>query len=426
MSVSGGTRRTLALVAVVVALGCAGPSGGSDVGTGDVSGSVDVASSLETDAGPRCEAPPTHAYSTGADRTFRRGPYLQSVMGDAAVIVWMDAVDGGEGCVDYTVEGAEPQTVCVSPDTKGQYEVTLGDLPADVPVTYEARVGERVAGPFTFPSAPAPEQALRLLVFADVHANSEVLGAISQAALQEPVHMAVGVGDLVDVAEDEQWDAFFEGLRPLGHRVGFWPVQGNHERRHASYFHNFVVPEAPPPVSPEFVYAARVGQAWFASLHIDDWIGYAATEGSVDLPGVAYVRAALESDVARSARWRLLFLHQPPWSFGWDSCEGYEGELVLRDYLVPFAAEYGVDAMFFGHMHGYERGTVDGVALVTTGGAGGALDHACPHEGTWPEPWVAVYEHHYTIVEAGCDALTVTARDLAGTVIDQFSVESAR
>jgi len=385
---------------------------------------VDAMESPETLSPPSCKPAPVLVHESDPDTTFRRGPYLQSVMDDSAVVVWMDAADGGDGCVDYAVDGGESQTVCAQPDGRGQYAITMDGLRPDATVTYSARVGELVAGPFTFHGAPANEHAVKLLVFADAHANSEVLGSISHAALVEGVHMAVGVGDLVDQPEEDQWDGFFEGLRALGHRVCFWPVIGNHERRHSSYFHHFVVPEAGPPVPPEYFYTARVGQVWFASMHIDDWTAYAVSQGTIESPGVAYLREAIQSDEAQSARWRLLFIHQPPWSFGWDSCDGYEGESTLREYLLPFAAEYGVAAMFFGHMHGYERGLVDGVTLVTTGGAGGALDHPCTHEGTWPEPWIAIYEHHYTIVDADCDSLTVTARDLTGETLDQFFISA--
>lgn len=343
-------------------------------------------------------------------------------MGDSAVVVWMGEVGGGEGCVDYEIDGGEPQQLCGDPDEEGQYEIRIEGLPADVPVTYTISVGERSAGPFTFYSALSDDSAVKILVTADTHANTSVITPIMQAGLAEGVHMAVVVGDLVSQPEEDQWDAFFDGLRAFGHEICLWPVQGNHEAKHRSFFHHFVMPEgAVAPREPEDFYAARVGQVWFAGMELFDWTLHAFSLGG-DTDEVVYLREQLQSEAARTARWRVLFLHQPPWAMGWGHCDGYDGEGTLREYLLPFAVEHDIDIMFFGHMHGYERGTVDGVKLVTTGGGGGSLDHECPHD-DWPEPWLGVYEHHFTIVEAGCDELTVTARTLDGEIIDQFVIE---
>ncbi len=371
---------------------------------------------------PSCNAATSLTYETGLVEVFRRGPYLQSVMGNGAVVVWMQDEASGEGCVDYAIGEEAPQTLCASPDERGQYEVRLSGLPAGAAVTYTARSGEREAGPFTFHAAPSADEAVKLLTFADAHANRAAVEVVAQAGLAAGVHMAIGVGDLVSQPVEDQWDAFFGGLRALGHRVGFWPVQGNHEAKHESYFHNFVVPgAAQPPYPEESYYAARVGQVWFASLELEDWLFHAFFMGG-ETPQTRWLSEALESAEARSARWRLLFIHQAPWAMGWGHCDGYNGEPALRAYLVPFAAAHGVAAIFSGHMHGWERGEVEGVTLITTGGAGGGLDHECEQEGDWPEPWVGIYEYHYTIVEADCEAMTITAHDFDGELLDQVVV----
>ena len=66
-------------------------------------------------------------------------------------------------------------------------------------------------------------------------------------------------------------------------------------------------------------------------------------------------------------------MHQHPYAQGWGSCDHYQGERTLREYLVPLAAENRVDVIFSGHVHGWERGVDRGVTLVTTGGGGGSL-----------------------------------------------------
>ena len=410
------------------------PSGDDDAGDvpGETAGETDAAGDgagddAGDDAAPvevPCEGilqPLVH--EAGADDTFRRGPYIQSVMGEQAVVVWRDEAGGvEEGCVEYEQASGEPQMACATPDEAGQYEVALTGLARGARVTYRVSVAERRAGPFDFWAAPADDTPVRLLVFADSHANAETLGRVVAAALDDGVHLAVGVGDLVSQPEESQWDSFFEGLRPLGHRVPFWPVLGNHENKHPSYFHAFVVPGAAPAPRTEMYYGVRQGNVWIGVLQLDDLAvaGFLSAVGAeVTVPESVWLTEALRSEEARTARWRLLFLHETPYAQGWGACDHYQGEVTLRDYLIPLAAEHGVSAIFSGHMHGYERGEQDGVTLVSTGGAGGGLDSWCEPEDALPQPWFSDYVHHRTIVDAGCDELTIEARDLDDRLVDR-------
>ena len=369
------------------------------------------------------------AHETTADETFPRGPYLQSVTESSAVVVWRAPDATEEGCVTWQADDddATAGAACGTQDASGQVEVLLEGLPPGAAVTYAATHGEATAGPFTFHTAPAAPTPTRLLVYADAHASDGTLRTIATAALEAGVDGAVGVGDHVSQPEEDQWQRYFEGLRALGHRVPIWPVIGNHENKHPSYFNAFVVPgAAPPPRQAESWYSVRWGNVWMGSLELDD-IAVAAIGASagIETPESAWLKAVLASDEAQTARWRLLFIHQPPYAEGWGTCDHYQGEGTLRAYLVPLAAEHRVAAIFSGHVHGWERGEDLGVALVTTGGAGGGLDIECPAFEGLPDPWYTTYEHHFTLVDAECDRLIVEARGLDGTTLDRFEIPYA-
>jgi len=180
---------------------------------------------------------------------------------------------------------------------------------------------------------------------------------------------------------------------------------------------------APAPREPESWYEVRWGAVWLGVLELDDLAVAALSEPyGVETPESAWLKAALASEAAQTARWRLLFVHQPPYAQGWGSCDHYQGEATLRSFLVPLAAANGVAAIFSGHMHGWERGFDRGVALVTTGGAGGGLDIECPPAEFLPQPWTAIYEHHYTLVSADCDRLRVESFTLDGAPLDAFDL----
>jgi predicted phosphodiesterase len=355
-----------------------------------------------------------------SDTTFTRGPYLQSVMANTAVVVWRDAPGGSEGCVHWSLPGEAEQTTCAAADERGQYEVRLDGLPHDTLVGYRASVGDRQTGELTFRSAPVDTRPIRLAVFADAHRNEETLDIIAAQSLLDGVDGVVSVGDQISQPEEDQFDQYFAGLRPLLHRVPLWPVIGNHEALGDAYFQSIVVPGAGVEW-PELYYGVRFGNVWIGALDLLD-IQLSAAFGK-DIAEIAWLKSALESREARSARWRLLFIHEPPYSIGWGECDGYHGEQTLRNLLVPLAAEYNVAAIFSGHMHGYEHGKVEGVELFVSGGAGGGLDMSCETPEAFPSPWTAEYVHHSLVVDAGCDSLTVQARRLDGTTIETTTIQ---
>ena len=54
---------------------------------------------------------------------------------------------------------------------------------------------------------------------------------------------------------------------------------------------------------------------------------------------------------------------------------------VVRSDLVPLFEKYDVQMVFSGHDHDYERGTVNGIKYVVTGGGGERLRASLPLPG---------------------------------------------
>jgi predicted phosphodiesterase len=341
-------------------------------------------------------------------------------MGDEATVVVRDAPGGPDACLVYELPGAAEQSVCAAADANGQHELRLTGLPRDTLVTYRVTQGARATAALTFRTAPADSRPVRLVVIADAHANALTLGQIASEALEQGVDGLVTVGDNVSAPEEEQFDQLLAGLRPLLHRVPLWPTIGNHEANGQPYFDAVVVPGAGEAPNPELYYGVRFGDVWIGSLNLLD-IELTAAFGT-DLPEMKWLRTALASPEAQGARWRLLFIHQPPYNLGWGSCDGYHGETTLRDVLLPLAAAQGVAAIFSGHVHGYEHGVVDGVHLFVNGGAGGGLDQPCDAPAGFPAPWTTAYAFHRLLVTAGCDTLSVEARGLDGTLIETTTI----
>jgi predicted phosphodiesterase len=86
------------------------------------------------------------------------------------------------------------------------------------------------------------------------------------------------------------------------------------------------------------------------------------------LPG-GWFEKTLESRTVQHARFRFVFIHCAPYYERWQTAE----LPVVKDNLPMLVEKYNVDAVFSGHMHGYERGVKGGVQYITMGG-GSYLD----------------------------------------------------
>jgi hypothetical protein len=108
-------------------------------------------------------------------------------------------------------------------------------------------------------------------------------------------------------------------------------------------------------------------------------------------------------------------LHRPLFSTG-----QHGGNPALQRALAPLFQRYGVDVVFQGHDHHYERSEpINGVTYVVTGGGG------APLRGAAGAAWTAVKEsaYHYVTVQASPTRIRVVARRLDGTQLDAFEVD---
>ena len=337
-----------------------------------------------------------------------KGPWIVDVGMRMATIKWES--EGTEGRVDFGPNADYGQTVagvasghvfsallyCVDPMEVVHYRVVAdGDVSPDG----------------TFVLAPQdPATPFAFAAFGDVRTNHDDHQAVVNAILAEAPDFVIQTGDLVEIALlPSEWQTFFDVERDLLRNVPYLPVMGNHELwggrdAFTGYFS-----------AVDFAGASQYALIWGNTrlIALDVTVPYGAGTSQFQWMTDQLQAAADDPRTVHT----IVFLHYPPYS---SSNHGEEADPVrVRNELVPVWEQYGVDLVFSGHDHNYERSVVNGRTYVVTGGGGAPLydnGHA---------DWTVVSAKtlNYCLVQVDGTQISVAAYDPQGALIDSFVID---
>ena len=213
-------------------------------------------------------------------------------------------------------------------------------------------------------------------------------------------------GDLVEDGTDpEHWIIFNEIAARLPTTTPLFPALGNHEMESPLYFDNFELPG---------------NERWYVVDDIENF-HFIVLDTESNLAEGSTQYQWLENELENSfstTDYTVVFFHYPLFSTGYHGPD----EKGIAGGLVPLFEGYGVDAVFNGHDHDYERSTVNGIRYIVTGGGGAPL-RGQYLTSDYSDLFVSAY--HFCVLHFDeTRNLTVDVWDDNVDLIDRFVIEN--
>ena len=344
-----------------------------------------------------------------------RGPYLQSTARDRTIIVWQTTAPGDSlveyGETDYAQAVSDPTPVTT-------HVMILTGLTAGATYQYQIKTGGNLLHQATFTTAPDSGEPFSFVMIGDSGTGSQAqLDVAAQMLALDPDFM-LHLGDVIyQYGQADGYDPFFfQPYRELLDSAPVFPSLGNHDYRTANaqpYLDVFYLPTNNP-AGAERYYSFDWGDAHFVAL--DTNLSGSARED---------MRQWLQADLSAStATWKFVFFHHALYTSGPHQTDATLP--ALRDALAPIFEQAGVDLVFAGHDHDYERSTprreyapdAAGVVYIVSGGGGASLYAVGASDFT---AFSASLHHTVQVRIAGC-ILSLRAVDTGGAVFDQIAL----
>ncbi|MFP4369978.1 MAG: metallophosphoesterase family protein [Candidatus Kapaibacterium sp.] len=208
-------------------------------------------------------------------------------------------------------------------------------------------------------------------------------------------------GDLCNDTKYESWkkEFFIDEQLELAARVPFFNAVGNHE----DISDNTEAFSEPSGNGGHYYYSFDAGNTHFIVLSTESGLG----------PGSAQYKFAKKDLAESDAEFKVAVFHIPAYSAG-----GHGENKVMKKFTEEILEPGGIDIVFNGHSHFYQRNYVNGIYHIVCAGAGAPL--YTPKKATYTQK--SVKSHHYLMCEVSAGKLTISVYDLNDKLIDNFEI----
>ncbi len=369
-------------------------------------------------------------------------PYIGNTTGSSAAISWATDTFGSGEVLFSPDQGYANSLPANSVLVDGRYwfSATLIGLDASTTYYYRILLDGTDLTPWTeatFTTAPAAEaSSFSFAVVGDNQPGSSSAApyqmALDVAAMmnQQPeLNFVLHTGDTIYdgsgcTGSTSAWSQYvrnhFNVYQAMLGRMPFFTAIGNHEVQtggcgYPAYTGVFNLPENAPAAATEQYYSFDWGNAHFIVLDTNQYFGSTSAEYKW-----------LVSDLQTTTQpWIFVSEHVPAYSSG-DS----GSDSAVDRYLVPLFETYGVDVVFNGHDHDYERTCPIRSGACTTTQAGGVVYFTNGGGGAYTSnvgsSWftaLSIRKYEFLKVTLNDCRLQFTGIDRYGAIFDTYSID---
>lgn len=335
---------------------------------------------------------------------FTRGPYIQGLSSSSVIIRWETSVE--EGGTLLVEGGAQPIKKDYSSIKTYFHTSEITGLTPNTPYKYTVSVGANKSEQGQFTTPPIETNTFSFLVYGDNRSDASAHAAVVEALKRSKGDFLINTGDMVATGGfDSDWDEFFQIETPLLRDRCVFACIGNHElvgqgaSRFLRYFHPASKGE------PHLYYSVRWGNARF--FFVNAMASWGAGEEDYQ-----WLKQELEkSSTEQGVTHRFVVMHHGPNSSGPHGgnralAASNTNDLLRKHNVIVFA----------GHDHLYERGDLNGLRYILSGG-GGAPIYKQKNQIT-PATQALEPVHHFISVSIEGANLTTVATRVDGSIIE--------
>lgn len=370
--------------------------------------------------------------------TLIAGPMVQMPEAGKLTIVW-EWEPQGTTYLRWS-DGARSELVPAT-EHGDRFEAVIQNVDVGQTVQYSLAYGglfgmARDQGPtHTVRMPPDRKATIRFIAFGDSGSGGNGQYDLAAIMARQKCDLVIHTGDLIYPAGAPQdyYRKFYDPYAALIASAPFMASLGNHDcatDKGAPLLRQFVLPQnGPAGIEPERNFWFDYGSARFVALD---------TNRSTELGTISFedmkakvapwLREVLSSN---DARWKFVFFHHPPYT---GSTHDAGGQAFVKDAFSAILDDTGVDMVFTGHNHLYERtapirgdkvvGEGEGPVYITTG-AGGAPQY--PEE-LPPPAYMRFYKDKifsFSVIDLAGDKLTLRQIDENENVIDEYVIDKS-
>jgi hypothetical protein len=351
------------------------------------------------------------AISSANGASVVRAPYVQLATDSSVYVVWRTVGESAPALryglhpdqLDQQVPveqiltrlhssyGGEQPLYKDAPVNHRQYEASITGLKPSTTYFYAVFDGDQRITPadqsYHFNTHPVPgsEAPLYFWVVGDSGTGGRAQGQVHQAMVDHlnttgrKLDLYLHVGDMAygSGTNKEFQDRFFNMYEPTLRNTVCWASMGNHEGRTSKgengvgpFYDAYICPTKAEagglPSGKEAYYSFDFGKTHFICLDSHD----------MDRRPSGAMAQWLKADLEKTkADFLIAFFHHPPYTKGSHDSDKEAQLIEMRQHIMPILESGGVDMVFAGHSHIYERSMlVDGAYATPTVAEGVVLD----------------------------------------------------